>query len=83
MSRYFPDVGPLFRDENNQILPDFSFFSVYGQTTEEFYQYWARARPGTPVFGAGLSYREYDGIIEEIDEYFHEVAHGEIHRGSG
>lgn len=41
ISQYFPDIGPLFRDENNQILPDFSFFSVYGQTTEEFYQYWA------------------------------------------
>ncbi len=35
------DLAPLYRDEINLISPQVSFFSIYGQTTEEFYQYWA------------------------------------------
>jgi len=31
---------PLYRDEKNK-LGDVSFFSIFGQSTEEFYQYWA------------------------------------------
>jgi hypothetical protein len=35
------DTSPLYRDEKNEIFPKISFFSIYGQNKEEFYQYWA------------------------------------------
>ena len=41
VSRTSYDTAPLYRDEMNFIAPEVSFFSIYGQTTEEFYQYWA------------------------------------------
>ena len=36
-----PRPRPLYRDELNLISPGVSFFSIYAQITEEFYQYWA------------------------------------------
>jgi len=36
-----PELSPLYRSENNEIRPEVSFFSVYGQNKEEFYEYWA------------------------------------------
>jgi len=32
---------PLFRDEENIILSNVAFFSIYSQTEEEYYQLWA------------------------------------------
>ena len=40
-SRRSYDTAPLYRDERNLISLGVSFFSIYAQTTEEFYQYWA------------------------------------------
>lgn len=34
-------TSPIYRDESNRILENVSFFSVFGQTSEEFYEYWA------------------------------------------
>ena len=35
------DIVSLFRDDINEIKNDVCFFSLFGQTREEFYQYWA------------------------------------------
>lgn len=35
------DTVPLFRDERNEIKYNVSFFSIFAQTAEEFYQFWA------------------------------------------
>ena len=40
----------LFKDEHNKIVPNVSFYSVFGQTAEEFYQLW-----GMIIAAASLS----------------------------
>ena len=35
------DPVPLYRDNTNFIIPSASFFSIFAQEKEEYYQYWA------------------------------------------
>jgi len=52
------DLAPLFYDELNEIKDYTSLFSIFGQTKEEFYQYWAM------IFAAiGLCYFLIKDII--------------------
>jgi hypothetical protein len=43
-------MTPLFRDKNNLILYLAAFFSIYGQTREEFYQYFAMLWAAGSIF---------------------------------
>lgn len=43
-------VAPLFNEDGNEILLNTAFFSIYSQTKDEYYQYWAMITSAIALF---------------------------------